>query len=157
MALSGLLSWELDLWGGIRRNNQAARANLLEAQYQRDAVQTRLIAAVASAYIDLQTSMNASPFRAAPPKPQGVARSGHRPQERWHQLGSGGRPGRGLALPSAGTIPVTERGIADKENEIRALLGEYPGGITRGGSLDRLDASLHIAGGLPSSLMQRRP
>ena len=52
--LTGLLSWEIDLWGGIKRNNQAARAKLLEAQYQRDAVQTSLIAAVASAYIDLQ-------------------------------------------------------------------------------------------------------
>lgn len=52
--LSGLLSWEIDFWGGIRRNDQAARARLLEAQYQRDGVQTSRVAAVASAYLHLQ-------------------------------------------------------------------------------------------------------
>jgi multidrug efflux system outer membrane protein len=52
--LTALLSWEIDLWGGIRRSNEAARANLLAAEYQRDAVQTSLVAAVASAYIELK-------------------------------------------------------------------------------------------------------
>ena len=52
--LTGLLSWELDLWGGIRRGNEASRSRLLEAEYQRDAVQTSLVAAVASAYLELK-------------------------------------------------------------------------------------------------------
>lgn len=52
--LTGLLSWELDLWGGIARDNQAARSRLLQAEFQRDAVQTSLIASVVTAYIDLQ-------------------------------------------------------------------------------------------------------
>ncbi|HSP44326.1 MAG TPA: TolC family protein, partial [Luteolibacter sp.] len=52
--IGGVLSWELDLWGGIRRSNEAARARLLEAEYQRDAVQTSLVAAVATAYIELR-------------------------------------------------------------------------------------------------------
>lgn len=54
-------------------------------------------------------------------------------------------------------IPTTELGIATKENELRALLGEYPGGITRGGTFDSLDKVTHISAGLPSSLIARRP
>ncbi len=157
-ALSGLLSWEIDLWGGIRRDNQAARARLLESQYQRDAVQTSLIAAVASAYIDLANlderlaiSRRTTASRKASLDLVTARRNGG--------ISSDLEVGQAEALLSQAQvlIPVTERGIFEKENEIRALLGEYPGGITRGVSLDRLEASLHIAGGLPSSLIARRP
>jgi multidrug efflux system outer membrane protein len=54
-------------------------------------------------------------------------------------------------------IPVTEQAIAAKENEIRALIGEYPGRVGRSSSLNSLDSSVTIKGGLPSSLMSRRP
>ena len=52
--LTAQLGWEIDLWGGIRRSNEAARSQLLSAEYQRDGVQTSLIAAVAGAYIQLK-------------------------------------------------------------------------------------------------------
>ena len=156
--LTGLLSWEIDLWGGIRRNNQAARAQLLEAQYQRDAVQTMLVAAVASAYIDLKNldERLAISRRTAESRKTSLDLVTARKNG---GISSDLEVGQAEALLSQAQvlIPVTERGIAAKENEIRALLGEYPGGVTRGGSLDSLGSALHIAGGLPSSLMARRP
>lgn len=157
-SLSGLLSWEIDLWGGIRRNNQAARAQLLASQARRDGVQTSLIASVASAYIDLKNlderlaiSRRTTESRKASLALVSARRNGG--------VGSDLEVGQAEALlyQAQVTIPVTEQGIAAKENEIRALLGEYPGGITRGGSLDGLESALHIAGGLPSSLLERRP
>ena len=156
--LTGLLSWEVDLWGGIKRSNQAARAQLLQAEYQRDAVQTSLVASVASAYVDLQNlderlaiSRRTCESRKASLDLVTARRNGG--------ISSDLEVGQAEALLSQAqvTIPVTERSITAKENEIRALLGEYPGGITRGGSLDKLDASLRIAGGLPSMLLERRP
>ena len=156
--LTGFLSWEIDLWGGIRRNNQAARARLLESQYQRDAVQTSLVAAVASAYIDLKNlderlaiSRRTTASRKVSLDLVTARRNGG--------ISSDLEVGQAEALLSQAqvVIPVTERGIVAKENEIRALLGEFPGGVARGGSLDRLDASFRIAGGLPSSLIARRP
>ncbi|MEI7911180.1 MAG: efflux transporter outer membrane subunit [Verrucomicrobiota bacterium] len=157
-SLAGLLSWELDLWGGIRRDNQAARAKLLQAEAQRDGVQTSLIAAIASAYIDLKNLDE----RLA------ISRSTTESRKESLKLVTSRRDGgvssdlevgqaEALLYQAQVTIPVTERGIAAKENEIRALLGEYPGGITRGGSLDSLGSALHIAGGLPAALMERRP
>jgi len=157
-ALTGLLSWELDLWGGIKRSNQAARAQLLAAEYQRDAVQTSLVAAVATAYIDLQNlderlaiSRHTTESRKASLDLVTARRNGG--------ISSDLEVGQAEALLAQAqvTIPVTEQGITAKENEIRALIGEYPAGVTRGGSLDKLDASLRIAGGLPSSLLERRP
>ena len=52
--LTSSLSWEIDLWGGIRRSNQASRSRLLQATYARDGVMTSLVAAVASSYIELR-------------------------------------------------------------------------------------------------------
>ncbi len=156
--LTGLLSWELDLWGGIRRSNQSARAQLLSAQYQRDAVQTSLIASVASAYIELKDlderlaishrtveSRKASLTLVTSRRDGGVSS--------YLEVGQA----EALLGQALTAIPVTEKAIAAKENEIHSLLGEYPGRITRGGSLDQLDSSLNIAGGLPSSLLARRP
>lgn len=156
--LTGLLSWELDLWGGIARDNQAARARLLESEYQRDAVQTSLVAAVAIAYIDLQNLDE----RLAISRRTVTSRQGSLElvtARRDGGVSSDLEVGQAEALLQQAQIliPTTERAITEKENEIRALLGEYPGNILRGGSLDRLDASFRIAGGLPSTLMERRP
>lgn len=156
--LTGFLSWEADLWGGIKRDNQAARANLLTTEYQRDAVQTSLVAAVASAYIDLKNLDE----RLAISRRTVESRKGSLElvtARRDGGISSDLEVGQAEALLSQAqiTIPTTEQAIAAKENEIRALLGEYPGGITRGGSLDSLDSALGIRGGLPSSLMERRP
>ncbi|MCX6872340.1 MAG: efflux transporter outer membrane subunit [Verrucomicrobia bacterium] len=156
--LTALLSWELDLWGGIRRDNQAARAKLLEAQYQRDGVQTSLVAAVVTAYIDLKNLDERLAISRATAESR-KASLDLVTNRRVGGVGSDLEVGQAEALlyQAQVTIPTTERGIAAKENELRALLGEYPGGITRGGSFDSLGEALHIAAGLPSSLMARRP
>jgi multidrug efflux system outer membrane protein len=156
--LSARLSWEIDLWGGIRRSNQAARSELLSAYYQRDAVQTSLVAAVATAYIELKNL------------DERLAISRRTVKSRRESLnlvtarGEGGvssdletAQAEALLGQALTAIPITEKAITEKENEIRSLLGEYPGSITRGGSMAKLDSSLRIKGGLPSSLIERRP
>ena len=155
--LTGLLSWEIDLWGGIRRSNQAARSELLAAYYRRDAVQTSLVAAVASAYIELKNLDERLAIS------RRTVESRRTSLELVTARGEGGvgsdlETGQAEALlgQALTAIPITEKAIAEKENEIRALLGAYPGGIARGGSLSSLDNSLRIRGGLPSSLIARR-
>ena len=131
---------------------------MLAAYYQRDAVQTSLVADVASAYIELKNL------------DERLAISRRTVDSRRESLdlvkarGEGGvgadlETGQAEALlgQALTAIPITEKAIAEKENQIRSLLGEYPGGITRGDTLDSLDQSLRIKGGLPSSLLERRP
>lgn len=156
--LTGALSWELDLWGGIRRSNQAARAQLLEAGYQRDAVQTSLVAAVASSYIELKNldERLAIAQRTAESR---RASLGLVTARRDGGVSSDLEVGQAEALlgQALTAIPATEQAIAAKENEIRSLLGDFPGSVRRGGGLDPLDSSLRISGGLPARLLQRRP
>lgn len=156
--LTASLSWELDLWGGIRRSNEAARSRLLEAEFRRAAVQTSLVASVASAYIELKNldERLAISKRTAASREASLALVTSR---RDGGVSSDLEVGQAEALlgQARTAIPITEQAIAAKENEIRFLLGEYPAGVTRAGSLDGLDQSLRIKGGLPSSLLERRP
>ena len=46
-------SWEIDLWGKLRSSKRAAYANLLSSDAGQKAVQTRLIATIASTYYSL--------------------------------------------------------------------------------------------------------
>jgi outer membrane protein, multidrug efflux system len=156
--LSGFLTWEIDLWGGIRRGNQAARARFLQASYQREAVKTLLIAAVASAYIDLKNlderlaiSRRTSQSRKTSFDLVTTRRDGG--------VSSDLEVGQAEALLGQAriSIPLTEQAITAKENEIRSLLGEFPGAVVRGGSLSRLENTLRISGGLPAALLERRP
>jgi len=156
--LTALLSWEIDLWGGIRRGNEAARSRLLEAEYRRDAVQTSLVASVAAAYIELKNldERLAISKRTAESRQSALELVTSR---RDGGVSSDLEVGQAEALlgQARTAIPITEQAIAARENEIRFLLGEYPSGVARGGSLDRLDSSLRIKGGLTSTLLERRP
>ena len=49
-----LLSFEIDIWGRLRRATEAARANLLSAEENRKAVVTTLVSDVATAYLTLR-------------------------------------------------------------------------------------------------------
>lgn len=156
--LTGFLSWELDLWGGIRRSNQSARASLLESEFLRDALQTSLVATIASAYIELKTL------------DERLAISRRTAASRRNSLGlvtslrDGGvvsdlevGQAESLLQEALTAVPITQQAIAARENQIRFLLGDFPAPLVRGGSLDRLDSALRIRGGLPSTLLARRP
>ncbi len=156
--IGGVLSWELDLWGGIRRSNEAARAQLLEAEYRRDAVQTSLVAAVATAYIELRNLDE----RLAISQRTVESRSSSLDlvtSRRDGGVTSDLEVGQSEALlgQARTAIPVTQQAIAAKENEIRVLLGDFPSSVARGGGLDNLDSAVRIKGGLPSGLLARRP
>src|SRR5690606_35866828 len=47
------LNWELDIWGRIRRSNEAARAELMAREENRRAIILTLISTVAQSYFDL--------------------------------------------------------------------------------------------------------
>lgn len=156
--LTGLLSWEIDLWGGIRRSNEATRARLLEAQYQRDAIQTTLVASVASAYIELK-NLDERLAIAKRTVDSRRASLGLVTARRDGGVSSDLEVGQADSLlqEALTAIPATEQAIHEKENEIRFLLGDFPASVARGGSLDSLDSSVRIKGGLPASLLARRP
>jgi outer membrane protein, multidrug efflux system len=62
-----------------------------------------------------------------------------------------------LVFTASGAIPSIEKQIEQQENLISTLLGENPGGVTRGLELTAQPHAPEVPAGLPSSLLERRP
>ena len=150
--------WEVDLWGRVRRMNEAARANFMASQEGRRGVMISVVSGVAGAYFELLELDDQL----------GIAKRTRDSYEHTCKLfddqHAGGLASKlevsraKLALSSvAATIPEIERQIALKENEINSLLGRNPGPIVRTSTLLAQEMPVEIPAGLPSSLLERRP
>jgi multidrug efflux system outer membrane protein len=152
------VSWELDLWGRIRYQNDAARAQLLASEEARRAVELSLVSEVASAYFDL---------RALDEELEIGLHTKAAFQDTYDLFSRRLEGGAGSALETSraesllanasANIPLVERQIVAKENQIAQLLGRAPGPIARGAGLGRQPFPPAVPAGLPSSLLLRRP
>jgi multidrug efflux system outer membrane protein len=150
-------SWELDLWGRLRRGTEAARADLLATEEARRGVVLSLVGQVVAGYLDLRTLDR----RLAVARDTLVSRT---ESLRIFDLRFRGGVISELELSQSrseyaqtlSSIPTLEAQIAQRENALCLLLGRNPGPIPRGRALDEL-AVPPIPAGLPSDLLLRRP
>jgi len=157
-AFLDLLSFEVDLWGRLRRATEAARANLLSAEENRKAVVTVLISDVATAYLNL---------RALDYQLEISKRTLETRQDslRLVQSRQGGgvatlldlRQAEQLVDTAAATIPVFQQQIEQTENQISLLTGASPHAVTRGRGLEDQEFPPEVPAGLTSTLLERRP
>ncbi|NBQ70453.1 MAG: efflux transporter outer membrane subunit, partial [Nitrosomonadaceae bacterium] len=152
------LNWELDIWGKIRRSNEAARADLLAQEENRHAIILTLVSAVAQSYFDLlQLDMQRDiAQRALASWEESVAISQAQLQ--------GGVISRldfdqfeAERANAAARVAELERQMRQKENELSVLLGKNPASIARGRALTEQSMPPEVPAGLPSELLQRRP
>ncbi|HZW35621.1 MAG: efflux transporter outer membrane subunit [Deltaproteobacteria bacterium] len=150
-------SWELDLWGRIRRSTEAARAQLLGSEEGRRAVILSLVGSVAGSYINLRDLDRQLEIA------RSTAESRGKSLELFRMRFEGGVVSeveyvqvKSQYEEAMATIPAFEKAIAQQENALCVLLGRNPGPIPRGRSIDRL-ALPAIPAGLPSELLSRRP
>jgi multidrug efflux system outer membrane protein len=153
-----LLSFEVDIWGKLRRATEAARANLLGAEENRKAVVTTLVSDVATAYLTMRELDYALDIS------RRTLRTREESLELTKSRETGGvstlldlRQAEQLVLSAAQTIPGFQQQIEQRENQITLLLGENPGSVVRGRSLTELDFAPEVPAGLPSALLERRP
>ena len=156
--VQGNLSWELDFWGRVRRENEAARADLFAREENRRAVVLQLVSSVAQAYFDLrQLDMQLDIARRTLQSweesvkiAQARLRQGLIPKLDLDQF-------EAERANAAARTAELERQMVQKENELSVLLGRNPAAIPRGRSL--LDQALpaEVPPGLPAELLQRRP
>jgi len=152
------VSWELDLWGRIRRSNEQALARYLASEEARRGVYLSLASDVATNYfqlrsLDLQLEI--------------AKRSSGTFQETFDLFNQRLQGGAASALETssaeallastAANIPDLERQIAAQENQLAFLLGRNPGPIPRGAVLNDQFLPPDIPPGLPSDLLGRRP
>ena len=153
-----LLSFEVDIWGRLRRATEAARANLLSAEETRQAVITTLVSDVATAYfnlIELDSEFDISRQTLA-------TRQASLDLIKSRQTGGVAtlldmRQGEELVYTASETIPVLQQQIEQTENTISLLLGNNPAPIARGKSLTEQQLPPEVPAGLPSALLERRP
>ena len=151
-------SWEIDLWGRIRRLNESARAQFLASQEARRGVTISLIAQVAQNYFQLLALDQQLEIARQSTNSFGQS------LKIFNQRLQGGvasiletSSAEALMDSAAATIPGLEQQIALQENQLSVLLGQNPRAIARGKlSLDNQTPS-EIPAGLPSALLERRP
>jgi len=152
------LSWEIDLFGRIRREKEAAFASYLATEQGRRGVLVTLVADVASAYLllrelDLQLE---TARRTVASNDQTVDF-----YEKRLQGGVSNRLEVDQAVANrartATAIPDIERQIGITENALCLLLGRVPGPIERGAPLDDQFMPPRVPAGLPAALLERRP
>jgi len=155
-ALLGV-SWEIDLWGKIRRQSEAARAQIVASEEGRQGVILTLVASVASGYINLRALDRQLEISKSTASARGASYKIF--QDRY----AGGvisvlelSQNKSQYEEALATIPQFEKAIAQQENALSVLLGRNPGPIARGKDIDSLTAPV-APQGLPSSLLERRP
>ena len=152
-------SWEIDLWGRIRRETEAARANLIASEEGRRGVTLTLISSVIIGYVtllDLDEQLRVSENTAAGRK-QSVELFEKRLKAGWvseFEM-SQVRSEYELALAS---LPPIRQAIAVQEDALSVLVGRNPGPIPRD-TAEELQTvhQLKVPAGLPSELLMRRP
>jgi len=158
LTLTADAAFQLDFFGRLRRATEASRAQLLATEDARQTVILTLVSDVASAYfallqldLQLQITRNTVAAQEASVKLTNL-RIEHGVATKLDVLQAQ------QVLDSANAqIPDLERQIAQEENAISILLGNYPQAVPRGRSLVEQSLPPEVPPGLPSSLIERRP
>jgi multidrug efflux system outer membrane protein len=151
-------SWEIDLWGRIRRLNESARAQFLASEEARRDVTISLIAEAAQDYFQLLALDQQLDIARQSTNSFGES------LKIFNQRLRGGvasiletSSAEALMDASAATIPELEQQIALQENQLSVLLGENPGAILRETASLEGQIPPEVPAGLPSALLERRP
>ena len=151
-------AYELDLWGRIRRANEAARAQLLSAVESQRTVRQTLVTQVATAYLelldlDLELEIAQHTY---------TARTNSLELTRSRESGGVASmqdvyQAQILVSTAEASIADTHRRIEEGENLLSILLGRNPGEIQRGTGMISQTVRAEVPAGLPSALLERRP
>jgi multidrug efflux system outer membrane protein len=156
--LLNLLSFELDIWGRVRKQTQAARADLLATEEGRKAVMTTIVSDVAASYFNLrELDFELDIARRTLISRDESLRIIKLRQDRGVSTMLEVRQAEELVYDATETIPALERAIEQNENFLSVLVGKNPGPITRGLSLTDNHVPPSVPAGLPSDLLIRRP
>jgi multidrug efflux system outer membrane protein len=155
----GTLSWELDIWGKLRRAKESARAQMLSQEAYQQATYINLISSIAIGYYNLIEYKDEL----------AITRDNVKIREEALALVKAkmiAGTASGLVVAQAEAelatvktqIPALERAAGIQENALKLLLGELPGEVKTGTPLmAQIDTNIIPKAGIPSRLIVRRP
>jgi multidrug efflux system outer membrane protein len=150
--------YEVDLWGKIRRGNEAARANLLANIEAQHIVRQTLVSQVTTAYLELlELDLELK-----------IAQDTYGVRTNSLELTTSRQEGgvasiqdvyqaRILVFTAEAALTDTHRRIEQQENLVSILLGRNPGHIERNSPLTLQTRRADVPPGLTSALLERRP
>jgi multidrug efflux system outer membrane protein len=152
------LSWELDLFGKLRRANEATRALLLASEDNARAVMSSLIADVASTWFELRAldaeveiiestiALQENSLALVQSQNRNGIASGTEVEQAVTQLAT-----------TRSTLPVALQRRIQAENRLRFLLGYPPDAVSRAKQAGTFPVAPELPVGMPSQLLSRRP
>lgn len=152
------LSYELDLWGRIRKTRDAARAQLVASEEDRQTVVSTLITEVARTYFGLlELDREVQITTATLETRQSTLKLMELRRE--HGTASDLEVNRFRAEVAAtlAALAALEQQVFQTENALSVLLGQPPQGIARDLQFGELPPIPDVPAGLPSDLLERRP
>jgi multidrug efflux system outer membrane protein len=158
LTLTADAAFQLDFFGRLRRANEAARAQLLATEDARQVVALTLVSDVASNYftllqLDLQLAITRETVTTQTDSVKLTQlRLEHGVATKLDVLQA-----QQVLDTANAQIPDLERQIAQEEDALSILLGNYPQDIARGIPLVEQTLPPEVPAGVPSSIIQRRP
>ena len=156
--LTADLAWELDFWGRLRRQTQAAGFDLRGREEDERAAVVSLVADVVSAYLELREL------------DQVVGIAEQTLESRRATLGLAQRRfAEGViseldvrqfeaeAAAPAARLAEFARLRSEREHQLNLLLGEAPGPVARGAPLEAVVQAVAVPDSIPAELLLRRP
>lgn len=152
------LSWEIDIWGKIRSQKQAALAGYLQTKEATRAVQTRLVAHVAQGYyrllmMDTQMAIAKKNLALSDSTLTMISMQFNAGQVTSLAI----QQAKAQQLVAEQLIPKLQQDITIQENALSLLTGRLPGPVYRLSSLEKANIPDQIAIGFPSAILSRRP
>src|SRR5450432_1983180 len=152
------MSWEIDIWGKISRQQEAARANYLQSYEAAKAVQTSLIANIAQGYFNLLTlDQQLLETKRTLALTIDFVKLTHLLYDAGEVTYLGVQQAESQRLNTAQLVPQIEQAIQIQENSLQLLTGNLPGSVQRDVNLSDIHFNDTLATGLPVSILNRRP
>jgi outer membrane protein, multidrug efflux system len=151
-------TFQLDFFGKLRRETEAARAQLLATEDAQKTVILTLVSDVASAYFALlETDLELRITQETVTTQQDSVKLTNFRLEHGVATKLDVLQAQQVLDTANAQIPDLERQIAQEEDAISILLGNYPQAVPRGRPLVEQPLPPEVPPGLPSALLERRP
>ena len=153
-----VLSWEADIWGKIKNQQQVELSSYLQSGQAKNAIQTMLVASVSQGYyallmLDEQLDIAHKNVRLSDSTLHMIKLQ----YDAGQVTSLAVEQSASQVLTAAQLVPAFEQEISIRENALKILTGELPGSIHRDTRLDEVKVPAILTAGIPAALVGRRP